>query len=71
MTYQPYTVLREARLDQIAKLIYGSEKNGVVEALLAANNGLAEIASAVPRGTVLVVPDKPETSTASYVRPWE
>lgn len=71
MAYQPYTVTREARLDQIAKLIYGTERGGVVEALLAANPGIAVLASAVPRGTVLVVPDKPATSTFNYVRPWE
>lgn len=66
-----HTVTKPARLDQIARLIYQTERGGVVEALLAANPGLSAIAGAVPRGTVLVVPDRPVVTTTKYTRPWE
>jgi phage tail protein X len=71
MAIVTHTVERTARLDQIAKLIYQTEKGGVVEALLAANPGLAGIAGAVPRGTVIAVPDRPAVTTTGYTRPWE
>ncbi len=70
MAYGSYTVARTARLDQIAKLIYQTEKGGVVEALLGANPGLAGAAASVPRGAVLQVPDRPKTATI-VTRPWE
>ncbi|PIO98568.1 tail protein X [Pleomorphomonas carboxyditropha] len=70
MAYSPYTVTRTARLDQIAKLIYQTEKGGVVEALLSANPGLAGAAASLQRGTVLQVPDRPAT-TSTVTRPWE
>lgn len=66
-----HTVARDARLDQIAKKIYRTERGGVVEALLAVNPGLAASAWAVPRGTVLIVPDRPASTTTGYTRPWE
>lgn len=71
MAAPTHTVDRTARLDQIARLIYQSEKGGVVEALLAVNPGLAAMASAVPRGTVIVVPDRPATTKSKITRPWE
>lgn len=66
-----HTVSRVARLDQIAKEIYRTEKGGVVEALLSANPGLAAVAGAVPRGTVITVPDRPAVTPTKITRPWE
>lgn len=71
MSIQSYTVSRAARLDTIAKAIYGTERTGTVEALLSANPGLGALSLMVPRGTVIAVPDRPVAASAGYTRPWE
>ena len=47
-----------ARLDRIARSLLQTEKQGAVEALLAANPGLSAKASSgfVPEGTTITVP---------------
>lgn len=62
----------EERLDRVAKRLYGTERGGTVELLLAANPGLAEIGPLLPRGTRIVVPQRPATKpNTAYTRPWE
>jgi phage tail protein X len=71
MSDQVYTVGHAARLDTIAEAIYGTERTGTVEALLSANPGLGVLSLLVPRGTVIVVPDRPVAASSGYTRPWE
>lgn len=68
-----YTVSEDVeRLDRIARTLFGSERGGTVEALLAANPGLAGLGFLLPRGTVVVVPVLPERRVdPALVRPWE
>lgn len=65
---QTYVVgRRPERLDRIAKAIYGSERGGVVEALLAANPGLALQGAFIAPRTVLQVPVVAIVSTSTFV----
>lgn len=68
-----YTVSEDfERLDRIAQALFGSERDGAVEALLSANPGLADLGFILPRGTVIAVPVLPERAVdPAYVRPWE
>lgn len=68
-----YTVSEDVeRLDRIARTLFGSERGGTVEALLAANPGLAGLGFLLLRGTVVVVPVLPERRVdPALVRPWE
>ena len=68
-----YTVTEEVeRLDRIARKLYGSERNGTVPLLLAANPGLASGGPLLPRGRTIVVPPRPTPAPdAAFVRPWE
>ena len=62
----------EERLDRIARRLYGTERGGTVEALLAANPGLAAFGPFIPQGTRLVVPSRPAPqSDPALTRPWE
>lgn len=64
------------RLDRIARATLRTERNGAVEALLAVNPGLAELAMAgavVPAGTTIAVPDdfKPVARNTGIVLAWD
>lgn len=60
------------RIDRVAKAIYGSERNGTVEALLAANPGLAVYGVMLPAGTAIDVPLAVDAAPATtYVLAWE
>ncbi len=62
----------DARIDRIAKELYGTEQDGTMEALLDANPGLAANGPFVPRDTILNVPEKPAPPPAADdTRPWE
>ncbi len=61
-----------ARIDRIAKELYGTEQDGTMEALLDSNPGLAAIGPFIPRGTILKVPEKPAPPpAAANTWPWE
>lgn len=68
-----YTVADDLeRIDRIALLLYGTEREGTVELLLAANPGTSTIGPFLPRGTVLVVPPRPPAKpNPNYQRPWD
>lgn len=69
-----YTVsaLDGERLDRIARRIYGTEKNGTVEGLLAANPGLAAHGTIIPPGTVIRTPVELAVKPATtYQLAWE
>lgn len=63
------------RLDELAARATGSEQGGIVEAILAANPGLAALGPVLPLGTVVVVPDvvpaEPTAGLARVVNPWD
>ena len=68
---QPYTVgKRPARIDRIAKDLYGSEQGGTVALLWSANPGLADQGVFIAPGTVIAVPDPPATKATSVQLPW-
>lgn len=66
-----YEVTADIRLDQLAKHLMGKTADGAVEALLAANPGLAAQGPIVAKGTVIDVPEVPASSTAGFVRAWD
>ncbi|MGX1100271.1 tail protein X [Amorphus sp. MBR-141] len=67
-----YVVVEDfERLDRIARALYGSEAGGVVEALLEATPGLADLGPSIPRGTFIRVPEPPALVPSTIVRPWE
>jgi phage tail protein X len=59
------------RLDRLARRIYGTEQGGTVEALLAANPGLAEAGLNVAGGLIIKTPDVDLTPPDQTVKPWE
>ena len=56
-----YTTRQGELVDAICRRAYGDE-SGYVEAVLDANPGLAAMASPLPAGTVIVLPDVPLAS---------
>ena len=73
MSTRRFVVDAPERLDRIAKALYGSERDGTVEALLMANAGLAALigpSTIVPAGTELVVPDTVAAAAPAITRPW-
>ncbi|WP_336802293.1 tail protein X [Kaistia sp. MMO-174] len=55
-----YTVRRDGlRLDQVAREALGSWTNGIVEATLDRNPGLALLPTILPVGTVIDLPPRP------------
>ncbi|PWV97693.1 phage tail protein X [Hoeflea marina] len=59
------------RIDRLARRIYGDETTGGVEALLAANPGLADYGGELPGGLALSVPNITAESIRETIRPWE
>ena len=60
------------RIDHLARRVYGTEKDGTVEAILAANPGLATSGLTLPVGTKVIIPDRPPaTAVAAAVNPWD
>jgi len=59
------------RLDRIARKLFGAEGAGAVEALYAANPGLAAAGDPVPTGTSIVVPDAVQAPESDQQRQWE
>ena len=58
------------RLDILTKQLLGTEQDGAVEALLAANPGLAAQGPYVEEGTGLTVPARPDKPAVPAVQPW-
>ncbi|MFG1206987.1 tail protein X [Xanthobacter flavus] len=61
------------RVDELARRIYGTEANGNTEAILAANPGLADLGSLIPRGKVVELPERsaPAETALFAVNPWD
>jgi len=59
------------RLDRLARRLYGSERGGTAEALLDANPGSADQATAIAGGTPIAAPEVEPEAAAAPVRPWD
>lgn len=57
-------------LDDVVNRYYGDTKNGIVEMVLEANSGLADLGPILPAGVSISLPDRPVTATDSLVRLW-
>ncbi len=66
-----WVTTRETRLDVLVAELMGTTGDGAVEAVLAANPGLAEIGPFVPIGREIEVPDLPAAEATGYPRVWE
>ena len=65
-----YVAVGGERLDQVAWTVYGRQL-GVVEALLVANPGLAELGFVLPEGVAIELPELDVTqNTAQEVSLW-
>lgn len=56
-------------VDEICQLYYG-RTSGVVEQVLAANPGLAELGPRLPAGTLVELPEIEETAPGRIQTPW-
>lgn len=56
--------------DSIAYAVYGRQDGGLVEALIEANPGLADLGPVLAAGLRLVIPDAPKPAVAQGVRLW-
>lgn len=54
-----YTTRTNDVLDQIVWRYYGRQDDGLVEAVLEANRGLADYGPELPAGLVITMPDAP------------
>ena len=57
-------------LDSIAWAHYGRQSEGVVEAILVCNPGLADLGPVYVAGIRIVLPDLPETTASEPVLLW-
>ena len=64
-----YTAIEGDVLDAICWRQYGRQA-GAVEAVLAANPGLADLGPVLPLGTVIELPVIDEAPASGYVRLW-
>ena len=68
-------VVREdnLRLDHVAREVYGAERGGGVEAMLAANRGLGALPALLPVGTEIATPilPAPVTRATPTANPWD
>lgn len=60
-------------VDELARRIYGTERDGNTEAILAANPGLAAEGLLIPIGSRIVLPDRqrPQARPVATVNPWD
>lgn len=58
-------------VDYVAWKQYGTTGNGVVETLLNANKGLADLGPVLPAGVVIQLPEIDTTAKATGVKLWD
>lgn len=56
--------------DSIAWAVYGRQDGRLVETLLDANPGMADLGPVLPAGRRLLIPDAPEPARVQGVRLW-
>ncbi|MFB9149513.1 tail protein X [Roseovarius ramblicola] len=57
-------------VDRVVWQHYGRQNDGLVEAVLEANPGLADLGPVLPAGIRIALPDIPEPEGAASVRLW-
>lgn len=67
---QLYVTRQFDEVDAICHRYYGRTQQ-TVEAVLAANPGLADMAPILPEGLTIMLPDLPAPSTSETVRIWD
>lgn len=65
------TTTEPVRLDILAQELMGRASHGALEALLAANPGLAAEGAYVTEGRVINVPETPAIPDVPVVNPWD
>lgn len=65
----PYLTTDGDVLDDICRRVYGEQKPGQVEAVLAANPGLADRGFTLPSGVLIILPTL-EAQSEAKVRLW-
>ena len=66
-----FIVTEGLRLDILAAETMGTEQNGCLEALLAANRGLAAGGPYASEQTPIAAPDAPPVPATQTVNPWD
>lgn len=64
-------ITEPVRLDILAKETMGTERDGAIEALLAANPGLAAQGPFVRAPMEIEIPDTPPAPAVTTVSPWD
>lgn len=68
---QTYIASAGETVDYIAWKVYGTQGARVVERLLDANKGLADIGPELPAGTVVQLPELPTVAERQGVKLWD
>ena len=58
-------------LDDVVYRYYGDTENGIVELVLGANEGLADLGPVLPAGVEITLPDRPVQSKKTLQRLWD
>ena len=58
-------------LDDVVFRFYGDTANRIVEIVLEANPGLADLGPVLPAGVDIELPDRPATSAKTITRLWD
>jgi len=68
---QTYSASQGDTVDYIAWKFYGTQSGRVVEQVMDANPGLADIGTELPPGTLVTLPDLQLETAATVVRLWD
>ncbi len=58
-------------LDDVVSRFYGDTANRIVEIVLEANPGLADLGPVLPAGVDIELPDRPATAAKTITRLWD
>jgi phage tail protein X len=58
-------------LDDVVFRFYGDTENGIVETVLEANPGLADLGPRLPAGVLIELPDRPAAPAKTLTRLWD
>lgn len=65
-----YTTKQNDVLDDVVARFYGDTKNRIVEIVLEANRGLADLGPVLPAGVIITLPDRPAVTASPLKRLW-
>lgn len=58
-------------LDDVVFRFYGDTENRIVETVLEANPGLADLGPVLPAGVLIELPERPATASRTLTRLWD